>query len=618
MRSARLFCASIVVFVSVASLISATGCGSKVSNGQHPDTPVTVSLQPPSVVVPQDGSMVQVQATIGSTSETAVVSFAGLPAGVQAAYSPTATSPSGAISFTASSTAFPGSYTPTVNVNSAGQSVSANFTMVIAPVVKVGNTVDTALGVKGKFEQFMATSFQIFQYTGEIFGTGATTTAREQQLTNLGAQHNRMQVIAGGTPMVSNTGTAADWDFTILDTTAQPVLASGDHSPEFQIGTAPAWMCDSQGHLLVATHAKDFAAYAANLVRYYNKGGFDIGGKHFQSPGNYPITWWGIFNEYNINGLSASDYVTLYNATVPAMLAVDPAIRISAFEFSDFGLGTGDSGDPMQSLPTFLADPKAGGVNTQVDVLSTHFYGSCNQSDTDADLFAQVPQFADNVSYFYKTLANRPDLASTQVWVTENNVNADYSDANGKSTCNPGQRFVTDQRGTSPFFAAWRPYVFSQLGKAGNRALYQWEYAADQQYGEVDSASDTFLSYWVDRTLINMFPSTPAAPGADILTLTTTDSTSLEALATRSADGTVRVMVVDRAVHAPSDNNGAGDARTVIVDTSSFGTFGAASVLTIDASTNITNGPTSAGIPPASRIPVTLNGYGTAFLTLTP
>jgi hypothetical protein len=353
-------------------------------------------------------------------------------------------------------------------------------------------------------------------------------------------------------------------------------------------------------------------------VRYYNKGGFDVGTTHFQSPRNYPITWWGIFNEYNLNGLSATDYVTLYNATVPAMLAVDPTIKISALEFSDFGLGSGDSGDPMQSLPAFLAPAGAGGVKAQVDALSTHFYGTCNQTDTDAQLFAQVPVFAQNVNYFYKELAHRPDLANTQVWVTENNVNADFS-ANGKSTCNPSQTFVTDQRGTSAFFAAWRPYVFSQLGKAGNRALYHWLYAFDKQYGEVDPASNFYLGYWVDRTLVNMFPSTPASPGPDILTLTVTDSLSIETLATKSqSDGTVRVMIVDLAVHAPTDNNGTGAPRTVIVDTSSLGTFGAASVLTIDASTSVTNGPTSAGVPPAARIPVTLNGYGTAFVTLTP
>ena len=54
------------------------------------------------------------------------------------------------------------------------------------------------------------------------------------------------------------------------------------------------------------------------------------------------------------------------------------------------------------------------------------------------------------------------------------------------SACNAGQTFVTDQRGSSPFFAAWRPYVFSQLGKAGVQALYHWDFDADKQFGEVD------------------------------------------------------------------------------------------------------------------------------------
>jgi hypothetical protein len=613
MQCVRRITGSMLVLVCGFVLPLMVGCGTNHA------TPTTVTMQATPIVLPQDGASVQVPITIGAYNWSPQVTFSNLPALVEATYAAGATGPSGTLTFTASSATPTGTYTSTVLVSTGGLSASTSFTLVIAPVVKVGSAVDTTLGVKGKLEQFMATSFQIFQYTGDIFGTGATAATREQQLTNLGAQHNRMQVIAGGMPMLSNTGAAADWDFTTLDTTAQPVLTSGDHSPEFQIGTAPAWMCDSQGRLLVAAHARDFAAYAANLVRYYNKGGFDVGTTHFQSPGNYPITWWGIFNEYNINGLSASDYVTLYNATVPAMLAVDPTIKFSALEFSDYGLGTGGSGDPMQFLPKFLASASAGGVNAQVDALATHFYGTCNQTDTDAQLFVQVPVFAQNVNYFYKELANRPDLANTQVWVTENNVNADFSGASGKSTCNPSQTFVADQRGTSAFFAAWRPYVFSQLGKAGNRALYQWEYAADQQYGEVDSASNYYLSYWVDRTLLNMFPSTPASPGPDILSLTVTDSLSIETLATKSeSDGTVRVMIVDLAVHAPTDNNGTGVPRTVIVDTSSLGTFGAASVLTIDASTSVTNGPTSAGVTPAARIPVTLNGYGTAFVTLTP
>lgn len=36
----------------------------------------------------------------------------------------------------------------------------------------------------------------------------------------------------------------------------------------------------------------------------------------------------------------------------------------------------------------------------------------------------------------------------------------DFDAGNGVSACNPDQTFVTDQRGSSVFFAAWRPYVF--------------------------------------------------------------------------------------------------------------------------------------------------------------
>jgi hypothetical protein len=417
--------------------------------------------------------------------------------------------------------------------------------------------------------------------------------------------------------MVTNTGTASDWDFTIIDQTVQPVLASADHSPELQLATAPPWMCFSNGQLDVTNHAQDFATYAANMVRYYNKGGFDWGGTHFQSPSNYPITWWGIFNEPNGNGVTAGQYVALYNIVVPAMLAVDPTIKLSALEFSDYGLGSGDAGDPMTWLPVFLAPASAGGVKTQVNILSTHFYSSCNQTDADVALFNSVPQFAANVLYFYQALATRPDLASIPVWVTENNVNADYSN-NGMSACNPGQVFVDDHRGTSAFFAAWRPYVFSQLGKAGNQALYHWAYDGDQQYGEVDPSGNTYLSYWVDKALTSYYPSTPAAPGPNILTLNATDTFSVETLATESSTGAVTVMVADRAVDAPNDNNGNGDPRTVLVDLSSLGNFSSASLLTIDAATSASAEPAAVSITPATRMTITLPGYGVALLKLMP
>ncbi len=609
-------CARLIFAVSSVALALVTGCGGG-SSVTTPPVVLTVSIPSGTVVLPQDGTAANLSVTIVAPTESVTLSVTGLPAGVTQRYKASESNPSGQLTLSASAATPAGSYTPVVTINSSGHTATTTITLVVAVVAKVGNSVDTTLGVNGRLKQFMATSFQVAEWAGDFFGTGVTATNRENTLTALRTQHVRLQGLSQAIPMKGNAGLASDWDFTLLDQTVQPVLEAADHSPEFQVAVAPAWMCDSNGHLQVATHLNDFAAYSANLVRYYNKGGFDWGGKHFQSASAHPITWWGIFNEYNINGVSAQDYVKIYNAAVPAMLAVDPTIKLSALEFSDFGLGSGDAGDPMQHLPTFLAPAGSGGVTAQVDIISTHFYSSCNQSDSDQSLFNSIPQFVSNVQYFYAELGKRADLAGMPVWVTENNVNADYNN-NGTSACNPGHAFVTDKRGTSAFFAAWRPYVFAELGKAGNQALYHWAYAADQQYGEVDGNSNTFLSYWVDETLTQLYPTAPTDPALEILKLDATESSSVATLATRNADGQVVVMLVDRAVHAASDNNASGDPRTVIVDLSGLGSFSAASQIVLDASTSAASGPLPVFLPPASRMTVKLNGYGVAFLVLKP
>jgi hypothetical protein len=601
--------------LSWAAIGCGGGSGSGAGGSTNPGNPISVSLDSTTVVVPQDGMPAHVQIAIHSTSETALVNFVGLPGGVQTNYAASDTNPSGLLTFFATTSAPAGTYSATVTVNSAGQAASAPFNLVVAPVTTLGGATDTTLGVKGKLQQFMSTSFQIAEWTGNFFGTN--TSAREAALTNIAPQHVRLQALSQAIPMKANTGAASDWDFTLLDQTVQPVLAAADHSPEFQIAAAPAWMTDpATGYLDVTTHVNDFAAYAAHLVRYYNKGGFDFGGKHFQSPATQPITWWGIFNEPAYNGLDAKQYATIYNAVVPAMLAVDPTIKLVALEFAGSTLGTGWPTDPELWLPPFFAAPSAGGVNAHIDAIAMHVYATCNQMDTYTALFDAVDQYVAVEKFIDQQTATRADLAGTPVWITENNVNADFAGANGLSSCNTPQLFVTDTRGSSAYFAAWRPYVFSQFGKAGNQALYHWSYSGDKQYGEVDANGNPYLGYWVDSSLSTFYPA--ASSGADILVTTSTDASSIEILATRASNGMVRVMVVDRAVHAATDNNGAGDPRTVVVDSSSLGNFTAASLLTIDAATDLTNGPAATGIAPASRIAVSLNGYGVAFLSLMP
>ena len=457
--------------------------------------------------------------------------------------------------------------------------------------VQVGNQINPQVGVNGRLQLAMSTSFQLAPWSYQFFSQAPQAGAA---LGALYPWHTRVQVISTGIPL-----TAPDtWDFSELDAMLSPIQAAGDHSPEFQIGTAPAYLSDSSGHILPGSFS-DFAQMSANLVRYYNTGGFDDAGAHYQSPTPYPVTWWGIFNEPNGNGLSPEQYVDLYNTVVPAMAQADPSIKFLAVELADFYQ------QPQSYLPTFVA-----GVTARVDIAATHFYSTCNQKDTDATIFATVPGFAADVEYFHSELAANPALAAVPVWVTENNVNADYDAGNGISACN-GTPFVTDLRGTSPFFAAWRAYVFSQLGQAGTEALYHWAFGADQQFGEVDGSGRPFFSYWVDYYLSHWLPS---PPGQDILQVTA-DGTDTDTLAARNVDGSVVILMSNRAVQNPNDNNGTGVPRTFALDLSALGSFSSATLVTLDAATPAA-GPVPAALNPSAQMQVTLPGYGAALLRL--
>ncbi len=457
--------------------------------------------------------------------------------------------------------------------------------------VKVINTSTGSLNLA------MSTSFQPAEWDDQFFtiNPGANNT-----LGNLLPQHVRLQGVSQGVPQTSVT----TWDFSTLDAITQPVLGIGDHSPEFQIAVAPAFMYDSQHNFLDSTY-QQFATYAQNLVRYYDTGGFTSSdGALHESPA-YPtdkITWFGIYNEPNFNNLDSTQYTQLYNAVVPALQAVDPSLKFAAVELGDY------SGLAQTYLPAFMR-----GVTAHADVLATHFYSSCNQADTDETIFFTVPGFATEVQSIQAQLQTNPNLVSVPVWVTENNVNADYDKGGGISACN-GNTFVLDLRGSSAFFAAWRPYVFSQLGKVGVQALYHWDFGADAQFGEVDYNTDALqLSYWVDYWLARMFPS---PPGATLLQFTNSDDAEIEVLAAQNPDGSVVIMLANHALNASTDNNGPGAPRSISIDVSTLGSFTSGSLLTIDASTSVTSGPTAASVTPSAQMTVVLNGYGVAFLTL--
>lgn len=537
-----------------------------------------------------------VNATVTRTGTTGNVTLTviGLPQGASDTVQSPGSGNSGSVTINAG-TAAAGTYSVTVTASDGSVSGNASLSLTVGAATVISQNVS------GAFSVAMSTSFQPAEWDYQFFtlNPGATTT-----LGNLGPNHIRLQGISQGVPQGAEGTASTNWDFSKLDAITQPVLSVGDHSPEFQVAKAPPFLYqgnNSSNSFVDTTTFSGFAAYAANLVRYYNAGGFTANSTVYVSPA-YPtdkITWWGIYNEPSINNnLNATEYTTMYNALVPAMQSVDPSIKFVGLE-----LCCGSEN---------WASTFASNVTAQVDAVAAHYYSSCNQNDTDVMLMDSVPGFASSVQTIRTNLSTNPALTAVPIWVTENNVNADFDKGGGISACNGGT-FVTDLRGSSPFFAGWRPYVFSQLGKVGVQELYHWDFDADQQFGEVDYNTDTLqLSYWVDYTLGQVFP----PGGAHLLTYTATDDAELETLPVINGDGSLVIMVANHGVNAAGDNNGPGVPRSVLVDVSAWGTFSSGSLLTIDKNTSVATGPVLAAVTPAGQMTLSLDGYSVAFLTL--
>ena len=478
------------------------------------------------------------------------------------------------------------------------------------PVTVSANVTVSTTG--SPFLLAMSTSFQPAEWDDQFFQNVPSAIT---PLGNLNPHHIRLQGISRGVPQGINDSSSTAWDFSTLDSIVQPVLNVGDHSPEFQIAKGPAFLYQNNNNnstnnvpnSFLDPTFQQFAGYAKNLVQYYNTGGFTSpGGSLLVSPAypNEKITWWGIYNEPSINNnLDEVQYTTMYNASVPAMQSADPSIKFVALE-----LCCGS-----ESWVSYFAS----NVTAQVDAVATHYYSLCGppSSSTDTQVFGTVPGFASSVQTIYANMSANSALSSVPVWITENNVNANFN-SGGSNACGGGT-FVLDQRGTSAFFAAWRPYVFSQVGKAGAQALYHWTFGDDAQYGEVDfNTGNKMLSYWVDYSLGQYFP---VGNGQQLLlNATNSNAAQFEVLPVKNPDGSVVIMVSNHAVASPTDNNGAGLTANISIDTSALGTFSSASQLVIDSNTNTTLGPVAIQIAPASPLKILMNGYGVEFIKLVP
>src|SRR5450432_3912757 len=405
----RLYCAA-------SLLLLLAGCGgASTSTATGPQFSFALASSSATAFPNEPSATVAVAVSrMGSSTAALTVSVGGLPPGAAASVQSPGAGNAGSVALTAN-TAPPGSYPLTVTVTDGTNPLTQPLTLVVGVTAVVANSSTSTLN------EAMSTSFQIAEWTAGLFPSYPNMPA---QLTTLAPQHVNMQILSQAIPQTA----ANAWDFSLLDQSMQPVLSASDHSPLYQIANAPGFMYVPGTQTFTDPTFQQFAGHAADLVRYYNTGGFTAGGTLYKSPSANPITWWGIYNEPNINGITPDEYVQIYNKLVPAMQAADPTVKFAAVELADFG------NEEQRYIPTFVA-----GVTAQVDVLATHFYSSCNQRDTDQQLMDTVPVFASGVRYLYSEMATNPKLTHVPVWVLENNVNADYQAAGGMSNCNPGQ-----------------------------------------------------------------------------------------------------------------------------------------------------------------------------------
>jgi hypothetical protein len=112
--------------------------------------------------------------------------------------------------------------------------------------VQVSNQVNTSAGIHGRLQVAMSTSFQLIDFSYHFFDQ---TPLALPALGALQPQHTRVQLVPSSDPLTA----PGVWDFSQLDPFVAPIQSSGDHSPEFQIAGAPAFMNDANGTLLPAS-----------------------------------------------------------------------------------------------------------------------------------------------------------------------------------------------------------------------------------------------------------------------------------------------------------------------------------------------------------------------------
>jgi len=269
------------------------------------------------------------------------------------------------------------------------------------------------------------------------------------------------------------------WDFTKIDPmTIDFFDATEGHSTIFNFSTIPQWMFTTskpvtyphdpeqvtwnytQGTELRDPSMKELSEYYARLVSWYTQGGFtDENGQYRASGYHYPIPYWEVFNEIDLEHKSTpQQYTERYDAVVKAIHAVSPDTKF-------VGLAVAGPKNQLPLIEYFL-NPENHRPGIPLDMISYHFYAMPAAGETadkwQSTFFRQAAEFLGTV---HKIEEMRKRLSpTTQTTIDE--LGVILPDDNGGS--DPDKRIPRIYWNAA---GALYAYLYVELSKIGIEAV---------------------------------------------------------------------------------------------------------------------------------------------------
>lgn len=269
------------------------------------------------------------------------------------------------------------------------------------------------------------------------------------------------------------------WDFSHIDPTLDDFMkATEGHTVILNFSTIPAWMFKTdkpvtypddpnqvfwnytQGTELRDPSMKEAADYFANLLSWYEKGGFtDQFGKRWNSGHHYKVAYWEVLNEIDFeHHWTPEEYTKFYDAVTVAMRKVDPEIKFMATALAQ--------PSKYPEMFEYFLNPAHHQAGIPLDFITYHFYATTTPEQKidnwQFDFFSQAEGFLNTVRYVetirkHYSPQTKTDLDELGVILTEDE----------KEIRNPGYVAKPEPSGYWNLAGAMYAHLYVELAKMG-------------------------------------------------------------------------------------------------------------------------------------------------------